>query len=234
MSTAAVEVAERLKHLASITAQTDQRECHDLIGQLESGTEPSLVTTGNGETLVHFSCQQGWLDFVKDLIQKRGCDLHSLTVFNQLTPLHYACGYGHIDTVCYLIREQHCDPDCCDSSQRTPLRLICEWRMCSNEKTLEIVIFLVATAKCDVNKRDVDGNTALLVACRRADVKIARYLISEGHCDVTICSNSGDTALHAACRNSLPGTIISSYGTRLVYDKRAWLDVGRMHDNSGN
>ena len=196
---AAVEVARRLKQLVSQTDVdiTDRFEYRELHHQLESGMQPRLVQ--HDTTLVHFACKYGWLDFLKYFIEEHSCDPHSVVAYEQQTPLHFACGYGHIDTVCYLIREQHCDPDCCDRRQQTPLLLICQWRMCSEEKALEIVIFLVATAKCDVNKRDVDGNTALLVACRRGDAKIARFLISEGHCDVTICSNSGDTALHAAC-----------------------------------
>ena len=195
---AAAEVARRLKQLVSQAdvGITDRFEYLELHHQLESGMEPRLVQ--HYITLVHVACKYGWLDFMKYLIEEHSCDPHSVVPYEQQTPLHFACRYGHIDTVCYLIREQHCDPDCCDSSQRTPLRLMCGGRMCSEEEALEVVVFLVATAKCDVNKRDVDGNTALLVACHRGDIKIACFLISEGHCDVTICSNSGDTALHAA------------------------------------
>ena len=131
---AAAEVAWRLKQLVSQAGvgSTDRYEYRELHHQLDSGLEPRLVQ--HNTTLVHVACVRGWLHFMKYLIEEHSCDPHSVVAYEQKTPLHFACQYGHIDTVCYLIREQHCDPDCCDRRQRTPLRLICGGRMCSEEE----------------------------------------------------------------------------------------------------
>ena len=80
----------------------------------------NYVNLTDGDTPLHQVCKQGWLDFVKKLIEQFGCNPNVMTRSNQ-SPLHYACRYGHIDVVEYLINEQHSNPLLRDNGQYEPL-----------------------------------------------------------------------------------------------------------------
>ena len=72
------------------------------------------------DTPLHQACKQGWLDVVKLLIEKYGCDPNVRTRSNK-SVLHHACQCGHIDIVEYLINEWHLDPLLRDNHQLEPL-----------------------------------------------------------------------------------------------------------------
>ena len=166
-STMAEAVARRLEQLTSLPSLHDNYNGGALLGQLRGGREPRLARAMySGFSLVHHACINGWLDFVKSLIQQHSCDSHAVAQGGQ-TPLHYACTFSHFDIVRYLISEQHCDPDCCDNIQQTPLHWLSgAYRVCTPEEAVKIVKFLVSLANCDVSKRDKYGDTALHFACR--------------------------------------------------------------------
>ena len=198
----AIAVAVRLEQLMSKSGLSDS-DGLELLQHLRDGREPRLVKTQDGISLVHYGCQNGWIDFVKFSIKEHNCDPHANTKAEQ-TPLHFACQYGHFDIVRYLISEQHCDPDSCDSNQQTPLHILCgQYRKCTEDQALKIMSFLIFSSECDVNKRDNHGNTGLLLACRNQSVKIVRFL--EANCDVTLRNHDGNTALHIACRRNITG-----------------------------
>ena len=184
-STMAEAVARRLEQLRS-RAVLRGGYGGELLGQLRGGREPRLARSEGGFTLVHHTCINGWLDFVKSLIHEHSCDPHAVTQGGE-TPLHWACAYGRFDIVRYLISEQHCDPDCCKNMQWTPLHWLSgAFRVCTQEEAVKIVKFLVSLANCDVSKRDEDGNTALHFACR--DRQAGEMVI---HCLITILENVG-------------------------------------------
>ena len=138
----------------------------ELLEQLRGGREPRLAVTLYGFTLVHYTCEYGWLDSAQSLIQEHNCDPHAVTQYG-VSPLHYACRYGRFDIVRYLISEQHCDPDCCDNHQQTPLHWVSgAYRECMQQEAVEIVKFLISIAKCDIGKKDKNCDTALHFACR--------------------------------------------------------------------
>ena len=167
-STMAEAVARRLEQLMSWTGLQEDDYGGVLLGQLRGGREPRLAWAEYGFTLLHYTCSNGWLDFVKSLIHEHSCDPHAVTQFGR-TPLHWACAYGRFDIVRYLISEQHCDPDCCDIDQQTPLHWLSgAYRECTQEEAVKIVKFLVSVTNinCDISKRNQDGDTALHYACR--------------------------------------------------------------------
>ena len=166
-STMAEVVARRLEQLRSRPGLRDDFDGRVLLDQLIGGRKPRLARSENGYTLLHYTCQHGWLDFVKSLIHEHSCDPHAVTQYGR-TPLHLACGFGYFDIVRYLISEQHCNPDCCNSDQQTPLHWVSRGAhgSCTQEEAVKIVKFLVSLANCDVSKRDEDGKTALHFACR--------------------------------------------------------------------
>ena len=154
----------------------------NLLHQLRGGKEPNLVKTVYNETLLHYTCQHGWLDVVKFLILQLKCVPHTKTLGGE-TPLHYACRYGHFDIVSYLISEHHCDPDCCDNDQQTPLHYACRYGH------IKIVSYLIGEHHCDPDCCDNDQQTPLHYAWYYHHIGIVRYLISEQHCDPDCCDN---------------------------------------------
>ena len=91
-----------------------------LVLKLANSDNVNYVSPTFGDTPLHLACEKGWLDVVKLMIEKCGCDPNVRTRSNQ-SVLHYACQYGHIDIVEYLIDNQHLDPLLRDNDQLEPL-----------------------------------------------------------------------------------------------------------------
>ena len=75
----------------------------------------------NGDTPLHQACKRGWLDIVKLLIERYGCDPDVTDKNLYQSPLHYACQYGHINVVKYLINERGCNVLLNDKNKLEPL-----------------------------------------------------------------------------------------------------------------
>ena len=204
MSKAVAEILEQLLLVAGLWYEPGDHS--ELLAELSCGVEPRYTTAGwHGVTLVHHACEHGWLDFLKSLVHEHNCNPHAVT-WSGVTPLHYACRYGRSDIVRYLISEQHCNPVCCDNLQQTPLHYLSGVaRRCTPEEAVKIMRFLFSIGKPDVNGKDHQGDTALLLACRDCSAEVARCLIAEGHSDVTIRYKNGDTALHVVSQLETTG-----------------------------
>lgn len=61
-----------------------------------------------GDSLLHLACQNGWLDYVKLLVEQLGFNPEIKDCGNQI-PLHYACHYGHLNIVQHLREVHDCD-----------------------------------------------------------------------------------------------------------------------------
>ena len=198
----AVAVAKRLQQLRRQSGLEDDSGA-ELLDQLGHGAKPRRVITvwPGGETLVHYACQHGWLNFIKSLIRQHYCNAFAVT-HAKATPLHYACWYGHVDVVVYLLRDRLCDPHCCDNVNRTPLHHACRYGH------YDIVHYLVTKYKCNPDCCDQHQRTPLhyicgpLAECSQGEaVKIVRFLVKANY-DVNKQDEDGNTALHTACRRS--------------------------------
>ena len=150
------------------------------------------------DTLLHIACRNGWLDMVKHLIEKNGCDPEVKDCGKQ-TPLHYACHYGRLDIVQYLIQEQKCDINAITPDQWTPFYYACRYGH------LNVVEYLVGMPgvtshfdqqailqlTCEYNHFDIlsylmDEQGFILkktpklihIACKHGNVEIVRFLCS--------------------------------------------------------
>ena len=83
------------------------------------GTVKDIQGSGN-RTLLHEAARRGWLDTMKLLIDKYGCDPFCETS-NGTTLLHVACLKNHFDVVEYLTREFCMDPLKTTEKEHTPL-----------------------------------------------------------------------------------------------------------------
>ena len=64
---------------------------------------------------------------------------------------------------------------------------------------LDIVIELATKYKCDVNCRDVFGDTPLHEAAWNGQLKVTKYLVNKQHCNPMTRNNYYNTPLHDAC-----------------------------------
>ena len=118
--------------------------------------EPNNIRIG-GDSLLHLSSRNGWLDVTKDLITKYHCDPHERDGVDW-TCLYYAAECNHVDVMRYLIDEGHCDPMAVDSDGWTPLHIAAGWGSSA------AVEYLLSTGKCDPLAKDNDGDTPLQLA----------------------------------------------------------------------
>ena len=93
-----------------------------------------------GKTLLHYSCQHGWLDVTRILVEQYHCNPESMDNGGD-TPLHVACLRGHLNIVRYLVSEQGCSTARQNTNGDTPLH-----KACKRNRT-NIVQFLLSTGR---------------------------------------------------------------------------------------
>ena len=138
----------------------------------------------NEKTLLHYSCNHGWLDVTRRLVEQYHCDPESRGWWGD-TPLHVACRKGHVSIVKYLVSEQGCSTACQNKNGDIPLHVACYWGH------VDIVRYLVSEQGCSTACQNKEGNTPLHVACRQNRTPIVRFLLSTGRVDPW-CKNASD------------------------------------------
>ena len=132
------------------------------------------------DTPLHHACKQGWLDIVKLLIEKYGCDSNMRNEHCNQSPLDWAKRYYKNDVVSYL---QEINSSlywaCFQGNKRLVLKLL-------NPDSVNYV-------------HPVLGDTPLHRACKRGCLDIVKLLIEEYGCDPTVRTGSNKNVLHYAC-----------------------------------
>ncbi|MBP5402884.1 MAG: ankyrin repeat domain-containing protein [Treponema sp.] len=110
------------------------------------------------------------------------------------TPLYIAAFYSEIDIkFMKLLVEHGADPDLgikpagksLQAEGATPLMQLPTMHIPSQKTNMEKAEYLIETGKADINKSDIDGNTAANEALQVQDVKMAEYFIVNLKADVT-------------------------------------------------
>ena len=115
------------------------------------------------------------------------------------TPLHISCQFGRIPIARYLTSKCKCDPNYLDFEEQTPLHHAVGWLSeCSEDSALKVTDFLIQTAKCDPQRRDLNGKNALLHACEKGYLTVAQYLIEKCGLSVTDTDIYSNSCLHLA------------------------------------
>ena len=147
---------------------------------------------------LHFACHDGELQFSKLLIESYECQPEAEDKEGRVA-LHLAAQCGHIHIARYLVKNRRCLADYADIGDQTPLHHACGWLSeCTEEKALEMSMFLIKKCHCDPNLRDKEGKNALLHACEKGFLSIVKYLVDECHCDLSLTDYHGNTSLHFA------------------------------------
>ena len=172
----------------------------DLIGK---GANPSaLLMRKEADSTLHLVCGYlGNLDILKVLIThcNEKCNL-KLRDNRGWTPLHHAASHSHKSIIFYLITELKCDPMIRTNTGETALHLTCQKHLYFAKK-VSIVHCMIDEGSCDVNSRDAEGKTPLMLASARHNSQLVlKCLIDDFSCNLWLADNKGNTALHYACR----------------------------------
>ena len=155
----------------------------------------------DGSTPLHLACQRGNHIAVEVLLKAQGIRLDEKDK-SQRTPIHEACLRGHKGVVDEL-RKKGARITLKDGKGHTPLHLCCIDGHVAVAETLLNEDFADAPITDDeegdlVNAQDLEGNTALLMACKSGNLKLVELLAART--DVSLTNDEGLNPLHVAAQ----------------------------------
>ncbi|VDI43364.1 Hypothetical predicted protein, partial [Mytilus galloprovincialis] len=141
-------------------------------------------SNSQGETPLYTACFEGHNSLVNRLIDKKA-EINKQNKFSS-TCLHASCMLGHATIVSLLIDKganifQYKD-------------LLIAATLGGNDKIVEKLL----SKGCCLNSVDIEGKTALFIACEEGNTNIVQLLI-DNNADIYIVDSDGRTPLHAAC-----------------------------------
>ena len=125
----------------------------------------------NNQTWLGLASESGSCELIKLLIDK-GCDVNAFDD-NGNTPLSIAAAFARFDVVKLLVENGaktepgYCKRESCTNSGNTPLHT-------ASRRSPSIAQYLIANG-ADVNKADLEGNTALHAASLSDSSKLLRF-----------------------------------------------------------
>jgi ankyrin repeat protein len=139
-------------------------------------------------TPIYAACWNDNYEIVKMLIAEK-VDLEKWCLCE--TSLLMVCGFGYLKSAKLLI-DAGANVNCKDDRKNTPL--------IKSIRSIEIVKLLIS-AKADVDCVNLDGYTALFIACQFGYTEVAAKLISAG-ANINFTTSFGQTPLIIACANN--------------------------------
>ena len=159
-----------------------------------------MIRTNNGQIPLHLTCVKhvyytDQRSIVKFFVNECGCDVNA-TDTDGKTPLMFAsgCRNGQLVVKC-LICDCQCDLSLQDSKGNTALHIACK------QKSVETTKLILEAKGCDVNVRNNEGFSPVLLACTEDDHSMQNRILEtlellvEANCDVSAVTNSGETAI---------------------------------------
>ncbi|VDI03521.1 Hypothetical predicted protein [Mytilus galloprovincialis] len=161
--------------------------CRDVhLGTVESLLEKGSTvnqTNIDEETPLYTACICGHYSLVKRLLE-RHADINKPNKYYR-TPLYVSCLGGYESIVRLLIDKGATVHDCSD--------LLIGATHGGHDKIVKILI----TENCDIHSVDIQGRTALFIACEEGNTKIVKLLL-DNNANACKCDCEGRTPLHAA------------------------------------
>lgn len=165
-------------------------------------------------TLLHIAAQEGYIEFVKVLVEKLKANFRATDNYNRI-PLHLAAGYGHLEIVEFLLNKDKETASNKEYSSKTPLDLAIY------RGQLEVVQYL--GEKSDLSEKELN-EMRLNAAASNGDYKVVEMLLKKG---VDVNSEVlGWTPLHQAAMDG------SLKVVQLLVNNGA--EIGHLGDNHPN
>ncbi|MEE9543083.1 MAG: ankyrin repeat domain-containing protein [Thermodesulfobacteriota bacterium] len=163
---------------------------------VHKGADVNLVNSRKGWPALMFAVRDGHHEIVRILINNGA--LVNFEDQDKKSPMFLAAHYNHVD-IGDLLLENYADTD-------KPFLMA---------ETIKMMDFLVERGG-DVNSKDKDGLTPVIMAARDGKIDTLRYLIEESG-DVKLKTNTGVTALHYAAEHSFDGIckLLIAYGANV-------------------
>ena len=157
----------------------------------------SSETNNNGWTPLHFACHHGHYDIVQYLTEEVECSPYLATSDN-VTPIQLSCYSENTEIVSYLITKGIYDPNCPLYNRDILLSSLLKSSKCP----LSVLQYLITDYHCDLSIKDIEGNTALHIACRESSqLDTVNLIINRCDWPSHIKNNKGNTSLHVACKH---------------------------------
>jgi ankyrin repeat protein len=142
------------------------------------------------ETALQGACREGHLEIVKLLLEKEDIDVN-VRDYTDNTALHEACYGGYVEIAKLLINHKNIGMNTIDKELDT----------CSRYNKVAILQFLLEKEGINVNVRaGYFEETALMNACEKGYIEIAKLLINHKNIDVNLKNNKFETALELALK----------------------------------
>ena len=155
---------------------------------LSSGADPTIASV-EGNTWLHYAVNGGCSIEVLTVIVGNGADVNATNNKNE-SALLLASQEGNLDTINILL-ESRADPNITSAEGNTWLHYAVDGR-CSKE-----VFQAIIDHGADVNSRNKDNVTALMVACKKRNSDAINVLLNAG-ANPRLADTNGDTCMHHA------------------------------------
>jgi ankyrin repeat protein len=175
---------------------------------LKAGADANTLTTPEGETVLMTASRVGNVDAVKVLLD-HGANPNAKESYKGQTALMWAAAEGHPDVI-KLLLAKGADPKILSDDRDTTLPKLpagspvapvsrgglSALSFAARQGQIEAADALIAGGS-DINQKDVDGNTPLVLAILNKHYDLAQTLINKG-ADVNAANKDGRTPLYTA------------------------------------
>jgi ankyrin repeat protein len=157
------------------------------------GEEPDSKRKLLLKSYLKFSCEYGFLDLTRALLQEINASLkdHNFNFDGSL--LKTACKNKHITVFKYLLKDEKAKDEAAKFLKDFPLHYACKYG------SLEMVRYLFETKSLDVEAKDNDGQTPLSIALHTGSIRIVHYLIEEKNASTDCSYKHGRNVFLLAC-----------------------------------
>jgi ankyrin repeat protein len=183
------------------------------------------ILNNDGKTPLHYAarvCGENQLEIFETLFEQHRANV-SVKDKNGDTPLHLVAQYGSLKLVEFLVKQEQNDIKVLNNDGKTPLHFAAKNK---SKDRLEVFKTLFEQYHANINAKDCNGDTPLLLAIQNSDIKLVEYLTKEENIDVNISNYNGKTLLFHVVRLGKLKVV-----KHLIEERKADFNV---KDKSGN
>ncbi|XP_067685531.1 serine/threonine-protein phosphatase 6 regulatory ankyrin repeat subunit A-like [Haliotis asinina] len=170
------------------SAYYGKKEVFDVL--VKQGADLSVVDE-YGDNILHCACHGGSVEIANHILMQNIVDINSKGD-EGMTPVLVAASEGEREVFDFLVT-QGADLLVTDEDGQTILHHAC------HGGNMEIVNYIRIQNIVDINSKDDEGMTAVLVAASLGNREVLDFLVRQG-ADMLVADNDGQNILHLACK----------------------------------